>query len=249
MKTYKKILIILLLLIIAGCIAYIAYYYVSKEEKEQVYDKIREEAVLTEKETETARVQIPIDFDTLQKQNPDVYAWIQIDGTNISYPILQSADDNEYYLNHTIDGKEGYPGSIYTENWNTKSFTDYNTVIYGHEMRDGTMFHDLLSYADINFMKEHPEVIIYTPDKKLTYQIFAYVEYDDRHLLHSFEFAFPEGRQEFLDSLHDSRSLNNQFREDVEVTADDRLITLSTCKPGDDNKRILVEAVLTNEES
>ena len=69
-------------------------------------------------------MEIPIDFAQLQAQNPDIYAWIQIDGTNINYPVAQSATDNEYYLNHTIEGQEGYPGSIYTENWNTKEFTD-----------------------------------------------------------------------------------------------------------------------------
>lgn len=249
MKKCRKIMILLLLLVIAGCTAYIIYYYMKKEENEQVYDKIREEAVDTEQEDTGEELVIPIDFEKLKSQNPDVYAWIRIDGTNIDYPVLQSGTDNEYYLNHTIDGTEGYPGSIYTENWNSKNFTDYNTVIYGHEMRDGTMFHDLLSYADMEYMTAHPEIVIYTPEKKFTYQIFAYVEFDDRHILHSFDFAFRKGRQEFLDALQNARSLNNQFREDVEVTADDRLVTLSTCKPGDDDKRILVEAVMTNEES
>lgn len=249
MKKYRKIIILILFMIIAGCLAYIVYYYVKKEENEQVYDRIREEVVQTEPEETESGLVIPIDFAALQSQNPDVYAWIRIDDTNIDYPVLQSETDNEYYLNHTIDGTEGYPGSIYTENWNSKNFTDYNTVIYGHEMRDGTMFHDLLSYADMEYMTEHPEIVIYTPDKKFTYEIFAYVEFDDRHILHSFDFAFRQGRQKFLDELQNARSLNNQFREDVEVTADDRLLTLSTCKPGYDDKRILVEAVLTNEES
>lgn len=244
-------LIGILLVIIIGCGAYIVNYYISKNSNEAVYEQLQKEVVSEEKdepEKTDEPIQIPIDFATLKAQNPDVYAWIQIEGTNINYPILQSETNNAYYLDHTIDGTQGYPGSIYTENWNSKEFTDYNTVIYGHEMKDGTMFHDLMNYDDINYMNEHSTVVIYTPQKKLTYQVFACVEYDDRHILHSFDFAFPEGRQKFLDSLHDSKSFNKLFDENVTVTQEDRLITLSTCKPGVNDKRILVEAVLVNEE-
>lgn len=251
MEKKRLVLIGMLIVIIIGCIGYILNYYLTKEKNEAVYEELQKEVVTEETEANEepdSTVQIPIDFDALQEQNSDVYAWIQIEDTNVNYPILQSETNNAYYLDHTIDGTQGYPGSIYTENWNTKEFTDYNTVIYGHEMKDGTMFHDLMNYDDISFMKEHSSVVIYTPQKKLTYQVFAYVEYDDRHILHSFDFAFPEGRQKFLDSLYTSRSLNNIFDEDVAVTQDDRLITLSTCKPGVNDKRILVEAVLVSEE-
>lgn len=252
MKKGRKILIAILILIIIGCVSYIAYYYLSRNKNEQVYDEIQQEVMLNEpvqkEKNDGSEVEIPIDFEKLQEQNPDVYAWIKIDGTNVNYPILQSETNNSYYLDHTIDGTQGYPGSIYTENWNSREFTDYNTVIYGHEMKDGSMFHDLMNYDDPEYMEKHPQVIIYTPEKKLTYDIFAYVEYDDRHILHSYDFAFPEGRQEFLDSLYSSRSLNNVFRDDVTVSTDDRIITLSTCMPGVYEGRILVEAVLVNEE-
>lgn len=249
MKKSKKIVLLLLVLIIIGCAAYVIYYYVHKQQKEGIYEEIQQEVVVdVEPQEETEEIQIPIDFAALQQQNPDAYAWIQIAGTNINYPILQSETDNSYYLNHNIDGSEGYPGCLYTENWNSKVFTDFNTVIYGHEMRDGSMFHDLMNYDDINYMNEHSNVVIYTPEKILTYKVFAYVEYDDRHILHSYEFAFPDERQAFLDSLHTSRSLGNVFREDVTVTTDSRILTMSTCMPGVDDGRILVEAVLVNEE-
>ena len=72
--------------------------------------------------------------------NPDVYAWIDVPGTEISYPVLQSAEDNSYYLEHTIEGEKTLPGAIYSENYNSKDFSDYNTILYGHNMRNGTMF-------------------------------------------------------------------------------------------------------------
>lgn len=176
MKKSRKILIGILICVIIGSVFYIGYYYITQNKNEKVYKKLQKEVVKQESkeeepQTEESHVEIPIDFAQLQAQNPDIYAWIQIDGTNINYPVAQSATDNEYYLNHTIEGQEGYPGSIYTENWNTKEFTDFNTVIYGHDMKDGSMFQNLHNYADASYMQQHPNVVIYTPEKKLTYQI------------------------------------------------------------------------------
>lgn len=253
MDRFRKVLIIILLLVIAACVGYIVHDYIRKQQNGRVYEELQKEQKIEEEKEEVQqdsekKVEIPIDFAALQAQNPDIYAWIRIDGTNINYPVVQSASDNEYYLNHTIDGQEGYPGSIYTENYNKKDFTDYNTIIYGHDMKDGSMFQNLHNYMDPAYMQAHPEVIIYTPDVKRTYRIFAAVVYDNRHLLFGFDFTTPEGRQSFLDSLRASRDLSNVFREDVAVSAQDRLLTLSTCMTGQDEKRFLVEAVLVDEE-
>ena len=255
MKRAKGILIAVLCLIIVGCASYIAYYYLSQKDNEKVYEEVQKTAIKeveepkdTQEEPEEEKVQIPIDFATLQAQNPDIYAWIQIEGTNINYPVAQSATDNQFYLDHTIDGTAGLPGSIYTENLNSKEFTDYNTVMYGHDMRDGSMFQNLHNYADPTYMQEHPYVVIYTPTKKLTYEIFAAVTYDDRHVLYSYNFLSPDSRQQFLDSIYNGRSLGNIIRDDVQVTTNNRLLTLSTCVTGQDDKRFLVEAVLISEE-
>lgn len=95
-----------------------------------------------------------IDFEELHKTVcEDIYAWIYIPNTNIDYPLLQHATDNSYYLEHNLDDSEGYPGCIYTENNNSKDFTDRHTVIYGHNMRDGRMFSDLHKYEDREFYR------------------------------------------------------------------------------------------------
>ena len=87
------------------------------------------ETAETETATEEQSEVIPVKFEELQAVNPDIYAWITVPGTVIDYPILQHASDNTYYLMHNIDGSYGYPGCIYTENMNSKDFTDNNTVI------------------------------------------------------------------------------------------------------------------------
>lgn len=188
----------------------------------------------------------PVDFGGMWKTNKDVYAWITVPGTVIDYPVLQHATDNTYYLNYNIDGSYGYPGCIYTENLNTKEFTDNNTVIYGHNMKNGTMFAGLHKFEDSTFFEEHTKVYIYTPEQELTYTIFAAYVYDDRHLLYSFDFANKDVYANYLETVKGMRSMNALIREDVEVTAEDKIITLVTCIGNQPSKRLLVQAVLEN---
>ena len=252
MKKIRKIIIAVLILIIIGCVGYIVNYVYTQNKNQKIYEDLQDKAVKQpepQPQTEPeSHVEIPIDFAALQATNSDIYAWIQIEGTNIQYPVVQSATDNSYYLNYTVDHQYGLPGSIYTENWNAKDFTDYNTVIYGHDMLDGSMFENLHNYSDPQFMNEHSEVVIYTPEKKLTYQIFAAVVYDDKHILYSYDFTQESQRQSFLDSIFDARNMGNVYRDGVQVTAEDRLLTLSTCIGSQPDKRFLVEAVLVSEE-
>ena len=176
--------------LICGGIAYYQYYQDAHAGQE--YEKIKEKVVTEEpkkpEETQKSTVEIPIDFQTLQNMNPDIYAWIKVPGTVIDYPIVQSGTDNSYYLNHSVEHDENKAGAIFTEDYNTKTFEDPNTVIYGHGMANGSMFDGLHQYMDRDFFDQNKEVIIYMPDKILHYQIFAAYLYDNRHLLQSFNF-------------------------------------------------------------
>ena len=203
-------------------------------------------------ETETAVEEqsevIPVKFEELQAVNPDVYAWITVPGTDIDYPILQHASDNSYYLMHNIDGSYGYPGCIYTENLNSKDFTDNNTVIYGHNMKNGSMFAQLHKYEDPDFFDANREVLIYLPEEVLHYTVFAAYIYDDRHLLYSFDFADPDVYQKYLDSVFNIRDMSANIDKDMTVTKDDQIVTLVTCIGSRPNNRLLVQAVLTDRE-
>ena len=191
----------------------------------------------------------PVDFAGMWKTNKDVYAWITIPGTVIDYPILQHPTDNTYYLNYNIDGSHGYPGCIYTENLNSKDFMDNNTVIYGHNMKNGTMFANLHKFEDSTFFEEHSKVYIYTTEKELNYTIFAAYIYDDRHLLYSFDFANKDIYAAYLEDIQNMRSMNALIREDIKVTAEDKIITLVTCIGNQPSKRLLVQAVLDSGET
>ncbi len=188
-----------------------------------------------------------LDWEALHAENGDIYAWLYIPGTSIDYPVLQHPEDDSYYLGHNLDGSQGYPGCIYTERLNSKDFTDQNTVIYGHDLNDGTMFHTLHSYKDKNFFEANRYAYIYTPEQVFIYDIFAAYESGDEHILYTYGFAGDSGFQEYLDMIFLSRDAGAHFRDGVEVDASDRIITLSTCLDTKPDKRYLVQGVLVNE--
>lgn len=244
-KKRRKIIFILSLILLLAGVIYLVVYFVRKEENNKIYEEVQKQNEIVKEEesvVEGEPVEIPIDFASLKQTNPDIYAWIDIEDTNIHYPIVQSATDDTYYLEHTIEGVKGYPGSIYTEMANAKDFSDFNTLIYGHDMKDGTMFKHLHKFEDPEFFKSHETVTIYTETEIKTYRIFAAIVYDNRHILYSFDNNDIEDRKAFIQSLYDARSLKNQFREGMTIDENSRLITMSTCITGQPDKRYIVVA-------
>ena len=229
-------------------------YFATLENRGDIYEEMqkRNEKLVEELEEkaesvdDTNKVVIPIDFKSIKKDNEDIYAWIKIPGTKVDYPILQNKLDDDYYLNHTVEGKEGLPGSIYTESLNNIDFTDRNTVIYGHDMMDGSMFGDLSRYLASDYMEKHSKLLIYTLEHIYTYKIFAAVTYDDRHLLHNFDFSREKGLSDFLESISKVRNMHSYINDKISVSSTDRIVTLSTCT-GNEEQRLLVEAVLIDE--
>ena len=260
-----KIALIVCLFIVVGCVIFIWIIRKNEQEARRAYEIAREtgteaatemqsveetEETSSEEETtepETEAEEIPIDFEELQAINPEVYAWITVPGTNVDYPIAQREGDREFYLHHNIYGEYEFAGMIYTEDYNSTDFTDPNTVIYGHNMNNDTMFTTLHYFEDQEFFDEHDEVIIYTPDDVLHYQIFAAYPYDNRHLMQSFDFSDPDVFAAYLDRVFLFWDMKAYFRDGVAVTAEDTIITLSTCISGQESQRYLVQAVLTDE--
>lgn len=264
-----KIICIILLIILIGIVAVWGYRIIVENRANSKYEEIQNtvnsaakqaetEAVIIETETEeeteteTEEVQnvfdIPeknLDWSSLYAENKDIYAWIYIPGTQVDYPVLQSASDDTYYLNHNIDGSYGKPGCIYTEKINSKDFTNYNTVLYGHNMKNGEMFGCLHDYEDRTFFDENPYVYVYTEEKTYVYEIFAAYTATNAHILNTNDFSTQEGFADYLDNVVYNKALTGNFRNDTRVTSDNRIITLSTCT-SNSSKRWLVQAVLVN---
>lgn len=188
-----------------------------------------------------------IDFEALRKENSDIYAWISIPDTTVEYPVLQNATDNEYYLKHDIYGNETYSASIFTENYNSKDFSDFITIIYGHTMKNGTMFAPLLNYRDSEYFEENRFIYVYTPEKTFTYKIFAAYKWDDRHILLNYDFTNSIIRTAYINYIMSIRDMNSNIASDVEVTKDDKILTLSCCTYAD-GERFIVQGVLIGEE-
>lgn len=197
----------------------------------------------------TADYDVPelhIDFAGLQENNPDVYAWLYVPDTNINYPVLQKDDDPEYYLTHDIEKRSSTPGSIFTQYYNSTDWTDNHTVIYGHNMRDKSMFATLHNYEDTQFFEEHPYIYIYTPEYTFVYQVFGAYEYSDVHLLLGLcNMNNRESFAQYLESVFKLDGMKAIIDRSIDVTADDRIITLSTCVSNSSAHRYLVQAKLT----
>lgn len=189
-----------------------------------------------------------VNFTELWKINTDIYAWIKIPNTNIDYPILQTDGDDAFYLEHNYKKEYEFAGSIYTEKLNSKDFSDPNTLIYGHNMLNGTMFRTLHNFRDPDFFANNPYIYIYLPDRTLTYEIFAAYEYDDRHILYSFDFSDKDVYAEYLAYATNPTDSMMCNRREIEVTTDDKIVTLSTCLGNIDTSRYLVQGVLISDE-
>ena len=255
-KSVWKALYIMLIVLCLICIAGMVLYLKNDQEDEAALEE-QQEAIqqYAEGETEADResiviekAELPIDFESLQAIKPEIYAWLRVPDTNIDYPILQHEDeDQSYYLTRDIYGKSQQAGSIYTEYYNSKDFKDPNTIIYGHNMKNGSMFHNVRYFAEQEFFDEHEELYIYMPEKILKYEIIACYEYDDRHLLGSFDFFDEEVFSEYLEEIMNPRSMYAMVREGITLTTEDKLVTLSTCVANKPNNRRLLQAVLVEE--
>lgn len=191
---------------------------------------------------------LSLDWEVLEKENEDIYSWIYVPGTEVNYPVLQHATENDYYLDHNLDHSEGLPGCIYTQKLNAMDYTDGITVLYGHNMKNGTMFKSLHNYSDRAYFNENRYIYIYTPEKVLAYEIYAACEYSDAHVLYQYNYLSNEGTLGFLSDLAAMRGMSNQIATDMEIPEDAKVITLSTCISNKPNNRWIVVGVLVGEQ-
>ena len=200
LKKTHKFIIFILLIVIAVSIIYIANYYSDKEEvvqESEILNTIEiDETQITPEKTERM-----LQVEELSKENSDIVGWIEIEGTNINYPVLQG-EDNNFYMNRNFQKEESVYGSLFLDadfDWNNPSS---NLLIYGHNIQDGSMFHNLLNYADEEYYKEHPNIRFTTAEEDATYEIIAAfrsrVYYkSEQDVLRYYNFVNPESKEEY----------------------------------------------------
>lgn len=187
---------------------------------------------------------LKIDFAKLKKVNEDTVAWISFDEpSKINYPIVHTTD-NDRYLQYTFEGKKNAVGAIFMDTVNAKDFSDRNTFIYGHNMKNGSMFGHLRKYRDESFYREYPFFYIYTPDgKEVKYQVFAACIVEDTSDTYKRWFT---DDNEYLQYLQYVQSVS-MYRTGVELTAESKIISLSTCTNVSDTQRFVVHGVKVSE--
>lgn len=234
------------LVIVAASAAIGGYQLYLKEAQEQALREEEEKYAYKRQNPEELKPgEIPVKFEILQEENPDIYAWITIPGTLIDEPLLQREDDNGYYASHDRYGKESSSGALYTENYNGRDFTDPLTVVYGPNCEDETLFGSLYHYSDNLFMEEHPNIYIYTPEKIQKYRIFAAYRGDNRHLMHRYKMGEKESsRRALLNDIFDSRDMGSRIDRNAPVDETDQILTLSTHDSSGEEYRYLVQAYL-----
>ena len=180
------------------------------------------------------------DFRALKAQNPDIYAWLYIPGTDINYPVCQSTND-VYYLTHNTQGVLDANGALYTESkYNTRTFQDPVTVIYGHNMRSGKMF-GFLEETFCRGLDGHSEAIVYMPGNIQKYKIFAALPIGSNHLMYGRNYYKKDQYQSLLDDITKARILEAVRDNSTAVTTDDKILVLSTCRGGGrKNERYIV---------
>lgn len=239
-KEKKRIIIIAVCIaVFLVCAIWLASFFIPKDEGLDAYRTFENYSVIEEDGIKISGN--PINFKELQAVNPEVCGWINIEGTNIDYPILRSSDETEedFYLDHNYIKQESNGGAIYMQKNNSELFTDVNTILYGHDLFNGTMFSQLRKFENRDFFKKNSIISIFTPKHIYSYKIFAVVRYDDRHIPSSYHFYDEESYNLFVKHCTEDASVRN-VRKDFIPKFGDKLITLSTCTSNDKERLIVV---------
>lgn len=239
----KKAIRTLLLIICVAVFCYSGYQLISiyfdYKKIDDTYDGIAEEYTQPAVETEEGESYLDIDWNSLLSRNSDVKAWIQIPNTNVNYPVLQGKT-NDTYIHSDLDGNDLNAGSIFIASENQNPFTDINTVIYGHNMKNGSMFHDIKSYTDQQFADEHPYIYIYLPDGTVSeYKVVSAHIISEKSVLYNTNIV---NIQDFYQEMLKGNDISADFDQNSNLP----VITLSTCTSGggENGKRNVVHAVL-----
>lgn len=205
-------------------------------------EKAPEEDVPKEEETLSAELYEKalwkMDFRALREVNSDVLGWIHIPYTQLSYPVVQG-EDNEFYLDHTWKKTYSSVGSIFMEQYCSRDLSDFNTILYGHRMQDGSMFASLRFYNDHSYWKKYPWVYVWDENGGYIYEIFSAYEAGLTDPTYMLGMTGDEEKQTFLDFCISKSVIDTG----ITPTINDRILTLSTCTGRGHATRWVVQAV------
>lgn len=236
MKKIVKIMLLLICLVIFIISLYKVYDYLAqKSANKKINEELIEKAVIKQ-EIEDGKdnndsLPISIDFSKLKEENKDIIAWIYSEGTPINYPIVQT-DNNLYYLSRMINKDYNKAGTIFMDYRNNADFSDNNTIIYGHNMKSDMMFGTITNYTNQDYYEKHKEMYLFTENKNFKIKLLS-------------GYIVPENSNIYnLDNSFEFINENSTFKSDIDVSSNDRLITLSTCSYEYEKARYILIGIL-----
>jgi len=180
----------------------------------------------------------PIDFAGLREVNDEIIGWIKIKAIDASYPIAHGKD-NDFYLHNTFEKTYNFAGCIFLNSENKKDFSDVNSIVYGHNMKNGSMFGKLSKFHEAGVYEKSSYFWIYTPDKIYKYKIFSCREVASVGDAYQIDFQDNETFEKYINTAVEQ----SVVKSDVTVASGDKIVTLSTCT-GNDTTRFIVQGKL-----
>lgn len=230
-KKYKKaILNLILYIILLSILIYsgikIFKLYKDKTNNNKIVEQIKSTVIVEENNEDGNENGYTVDFNKLKEQNNETIAWLKINNTNIEYPVVKGTN-NSFYLNHSFDKSKNSAGWIFADYKNKFDNTDKNIVIYGHNMRDGSMFGSMLNILDAKWYEneENTNITLYTENEKCIYKVFSIYKIESEDYYIKTEFSDDNNFEQFVNTIK-KRSIK-EFNTDV--SKDDNILTVSTC--------------------
>lgn len=246
---FKKLLLLLLVIIFIFSIGYMFYYiYNNNKNKKDSTDILNEVKIDSTQVTEEKSEKM-LKLEELQKDNNEIIGWLEIEGTNINYPVLQGTD-NEFYMKNNYKKEKSKDGSIFLDksyNWDIPSS---NLLLYGHNNKNGIMFQDLLKYKNEDFYKEHTKIKFTTNKEDNVYEIisvfYSRVYYkSEKNVFRYYYFVNANNEQEYNDFVNNAKK-SSIYDTGINANYGDQLLTLSTCEYSQEDGRFVVVAKKIN---
>ncbi|MBR3660901.1 MAG: class B sortase [Bacilli bacterium] len=248
---YRRIINIIVLIIALICLTLVIYsiinivnWKINVDDNKNIQNKINDNITIVEP-TEEKEAEYNIDFKALKEINEDTIAYLKVNGTNIDYVVVKG-NDNSYYLKHNFEKNLNIAGWIFADYHNNFDELDKNIVIFGHNTKDGSMFGTLKNVLNKEWYenKDNYKIILVTEMTIYYYQVFSTYSIKAEDYYINTEFVNNEEFKKFINKLK-SRSIYNY---EIEVSGNDKILTLSSCI-GDGSKRVVLHAkLLTNED-
>ena len=252
MKILRKIILIIAIICFVSSASYLVYYFISginaQNDIEKLIDMVNEDT--PSQDNNDSQAQKESDgtlkkYNRLHKINPDLVGWISIPNTILNYPVMYNAEDPEYYLYRNFEKESEKSGLPFLDERCDINLPSTNLIIYGHSMKNGTMFGSLLKYKNESYYKEHPIILFDTLYEQGRYEIVSVlvtrIYKEDENAFKYYEFINADTKEEFDEFISEVKRLSEY---DTGVTAEygDQLITLSTCEYSNEEGRLAIIA-------